>query len=154
MTTTRHAPALRALHTGLALTVVGAAAPFVDRVTTHALADHIAAGYPAYPQDRIDSAVSTWLVILSVIGALGVAGWIWTIRAVTTGKRWARWSATAMLALGTSVALTELLVRDTSGDTGLPGQLGWLGILPCVAGAVAVTMLWRGSARALRGASG
>ena len=155
MTTTRQQrSAVRAMYAGLALTVLATTAPYVDRVTSNVLAAHLRAGYPAFPEARIDSAVTTWLVVLSVVGAVGVAGWIWTIHAVTAGKGWARWAATAMLLLGTSAGLTGLLVRDTSGDTGLPALLGWLGILPCVAGAVAVTMLWRGSAGALPGASG
>jgi hypothetical protein len=154
MTTTRpRRPALRAMYAGLALTVLAASAPYVDRATSNVLAAHLRAGYPDFSPDRIDSAVTTWLVVLTVVGTVGVAGWICTIHAVTAGKRWARWLATAMLVLGTSAGLTGLLVRDTSGDTGLPALLGWLGILPCVAGAVAVTMLWRGSARALPGAS-
>jgi len=149
-----NAPALRAMGTGLALTVVAAVMPFVDRATTHLLADHIAAGYPGYPAARIDSAVSTWLVLLAGVGALGVAGWVWSIRAVASGARWARWTATALFLLGTTVALSALLVRDTSGDAGLPPLLGWLGILPCLAGAVAVTMLWRQPTHARPGASG
>jgi hypothetical protein len=52
-------------------------------------------------------------------------------------------AATAVFALGTSVALTALLVKDTSGDTGLAPLLGWVGMLPCLAGLGAVTMLWR-----------
>jgi hypothetical protein len=155
MTTTQpRRPALRAMYAGLALTVLVTIAPYVDRATGNVLADHLRAGYPDFSPARIDSAVTTWLVVLSFVGAVGVAGWIWTIHAVTAGKGWARWAATAMLVLGTSTWLTGLLVRDTSGDTGLPALLGWLGILPCVAGAVAVTMLWRGSAGALPGASG
>ena len=48
-----------------------------------------------------------------------------------------------MFCLGTAAALTALLVKDTSGDTGLPPLLGWIGTLPCLAGLVALTMLWR-----------
>ena len=40
------------------------------------------------------------------------------------GKRWARGAATAMFALGTGIALIDLLVKDTSGDAGLPPLLG------------------------------
>jgi len=143
--TQQHRPALAALYAGLALTIVAMIAPYVDRATGHVLADHIRAGYPTYSQERIDSAVTTWLVILSVVGALGIVSWIWTIWAVKSGKGWARWVATAMFALGTSVALTGLLVKDTSGDTGLAPLLGWIGMLPGLAGLVAVTMLWRRS---------
>jgi hypothetical protein len=154
MTTTRQQrSAVRAMYAGLALTVLATTAPYVDRVTSNVLAAHLRAGYPAFPEARIDSAVTTWLVVLSVVGAAGVAGWVWTIHAVSSGKRWARWVAAALLVLGTSVRLDLLLLRDTSGDTGLPALLGGLGILPCLAGAAAVTMLWRGFARALPGAS-
>ena len=82
---------------------------------------------------------------MSIIGALGVISWLWTIRTVHAGKRWARGAATVMFALGTSIALFDLFVKDTSGDTGLPPLLGWIGMLPCLAGLLAVTLLWRRS---------
>lgn len=47
-----------------------------------------------------------------------------------------------MFVLGTGVALFDLLVKDTSGDTGLPPLLGWTGMLPSLAGLLAVTLLW------------
>ena len=84
-------------------------------------------------------------VYLSVVGAFGIICWLGTIRAVKAGKRWARGAATAMLALGTGIAVIDLLVRDTSGDTGLPPLLGWAGMLPSLAGLLAVTLLWRRS---------
>ncbi len=56
-----------------------------------------------------------------------------------------RGAATAMFALGTGIALIDLLVKDTSGDTGLPPLLGWAGMLPCLAGLLTVTLLWRRS---------
>ena len=100
---------------------------------------------PAYTQARIDSAVTTYLVYLSVVGALGIVSWLGRYRAVKAGKRWARGAATAMFVLGTGIALIDLLIRDTSGDTGLPPLLGWAGVLPCLAGLLAVTLLWRRS---------
>jgi hypothetical protein len=108
------------------------------------LADHIRDGYPGYTQARVDSAATTWLVILTVVGALGLVCWLWTIWAVSAGKRWARWATSAMFVVGTSVALTALLVRDTSGDVGLAPLLGWIGMAPCLAGAAAVLTVWRG----------
>jgi hypothetical protein len=47
-----------------------------------------------------------------------------------------------MFALGTTIALIDLLIKDTSGDTGLPPLLGWAGTLPCLAGLLAVLLLW------------
>jgi hypothetical protein len=48
-----------------------------------------------------------------------------------------------MFVVGTSIALFNLLVQDTSGDTGLPPLLGWVGLLPSLAGLAAVILLWR-----------
>jgi hypothetical protein len=116
--------------------------PYVDRAMSTVLADHIRDGYPTYTDAQIDSGVNTWLVILSLVGALGITSWCLTIWALKSSKRWA---ASAMFAVGTSVALSALLVKDTSGDTGLAPLLGSIGVLPCIAGVVAVAMLWRPS---------
>ncbi|MFF0463867.1 hypothetical protein [Streptomyces mexicanus] len=128
---------------GLALTVLATTASYIDRDTTHLLADHIRAGYPTYTQARVDSAVTAYLVVLSVIGALGVLAWLTTAWAVKTGKRWARPAATVLFMLGAGIGLAGLLTKDTSGATGLPPELGWAGMTPCLAGVVAVILLWR-----------
>ena len=49
---------IAAMYAGLATTVIAAIIPYVDRVTSNTLADHIRAGYPTYPQARIDTASS------------------------------------------------------------------------------------------------
>lgn len=134
---------LAAMYTGLTTTIVAAIVPYIDRATTNSLAGHLRAGYPTYTQGRIDTAVTTYLVYLSIIGMLGVAGWVWIIHAISTGNRLARGAASAMFTLATIVALTGLLIKDTSGDTGLPHLLGWVGVLPCLPGLVAVALLWR-----------
>lgn len=123
--------AIAAMYVGVALTVVAMIVPYIDHATANVLADHIRAGYPTYSQARIDTAVTTYLVYVSIIGALAVICWLWTIRAINARKRWARGAATAMFALGTGIAQFDLLVKDTSGDTGLPPLLGWIGMLPC-----------------------
>ncbi|MFI0714719.1 hypothetical protein ACH4SK_29615 [Streptomyces inhibens] len=79
---------------------------------------------------------------MSVVWALAIA-WLWTIWAVKAGKRWARPAATVMFVLGMSVGLTGLLTKDTSGATGLPPMLGWVGMAPCLAGGLTVALLWR-----------
>lgn len=45
-------------------------------------------GYPGYSQAGVDSAVTAYLVYLSVVGALGVACWLWTIWAFNKSKQW------------------------------------------------------------------
>jgi hypothetical protein len=143
ITTQNERTAVGAMYAGLALTVVALIVLYVDHATGNALADHIRAGYPTYSQARIDTAVTTYLVYLSVVGGLGILSWLWTIWAVKAGKRWARAAATAVFALATGIALFDLLVKDTSGDTGLPPLLGWVGLLPCLTGLLAVMLLWR-----------
>jgi hypothetical protein len=130
------------MRAGLGLTVIAAIAPYVDRATTRLLADHIRAGYPDYTQIRVDSAVDLYVALLSVIGALGAAAWLWAMWSVKAGTGWARPVATVLLALGTGVGLVGLLTTDTSGDTGLPPALGWMGLAPCLAGLVAVGLMW------------
>lgn len=137
--------AIRAMYAGLGLTVVAMIVPYVDPAGVNGLAGHIGAGYPAYSQARIANAVSTYLIYLSVVGVLGIVCWLGTIWAVWSGKRWARWVATAIFAAATVVALTDLLIKDTSGDTGLPPLLGWIGMLPCLTGLLSVALLWRRS---------
>ncbi|GAA2378795.1 hypothetical protein GCM10010170_085030 [Dactylosporangium salmoneum] len=127
------------MYVGLGLTVVTMIVTYLARTR---LADHIRAGYPAYAQERIDTAAGTYLIYLTVLGALGIVCWFCSIWAVGTGKRWARGVATLVFALSASVALFNLLVRDTSGDTGLPPLLGWVGMAPCLAGLLAVVLLW------------
>ena len=146
MTASRHhRSAIRVMCGGLALTIVATALPFADRAGSSGLTGHLRAGYPAYSTERIDAAVDTYLIYLSIIGALGVACWLGTIWAVRARKAWARGVATTVSLAATTVALTGLLVRDTSGDTGLPALVGWTGMLPCLAGLVAVSLLWRRS---------
>lgn len=139
---TRPLSVLAALYAGLVLTVIAALAPLNDAVSDN-LADHIRAGYPHYTPARIDSAVTTYEVILTVIGVVGVLGWIAAIYAVTVGKPWAAGLATGLFVGGLGIALSDLFIRDTSGETGLSPLLGWLGVLPCLPGLASVVALWR-----------
>jgi hypothetical protein len=143
--TDRRRPAMAAMYTGLALTVVAIVVAYVDHATADVLAGHIRAGYPTYSPARVDSAATAWLAILTVVGALGLVCWVGSIWALASGRTWARGVATVVFVLAAGVALTDLLIKDTSGDTGLPPLLGWVGVAPSLAGLVAVTLLWRRS---------
>lgn len=128
---------------GLGLTIAATAVLYIDHATGNVLARHIRSGYPSYSKERIDTAVTTYLIWLSSVGALGIVGWLWAVWTVKARKPWARVAATVTFAIGTGVALFDLLVKDTSGATGLPPLLGWVGMAPCLAGLLATTMLWR-----------
>lgn len=144
MTSTRQSrPAIAVLYTGLALTLVATLTVYIDHAGANVLAGHIKAGYPSMDQASIDTAAMTYLVYLSVVGVLGAVGWLSTIWAAHKAKSWTRWLATGWFAFGASIAVFNLLVKDTSGDTGLHPLLGWAGMLPALAGLAAVVLVWR-----------
>lgn len=144
MTSTRQSrPAIAAMYTGLALTLVATIAVYIDHTGANVLAAHIKAGYPSFSQALIDEAAMTYLIYLSILGGLGALAWLSSIWAAHKAKSWTRWLATAWFALGASIAVFNLLIKDTSGDTGLPPLLGWAGMLPSLAGLAAVVLVWR-----------
>ncbi len=132
-----------AMHVGWMFTIAALAAVWVDHATANALAHHIQVSYPHYSKAHIDSAAATYIIYLSVVGALGLIAWLSSIRAVNQDKRWIRPAATLIFILATSLSLTDLLIRDTSGDTGLPALLGWIGMLPSLPGLVTLNLLWK-----------
>lgn len=95
-------------------------------------------GRSAAELDRDNGALLTYLY---GIGALGALCWLWMAWAVSRRKRWARPVATTIFVLAGGVALFNLLVQEY-GNTILPTPLGVLGVLPCLAGLVAVVPLW------------
>jgi hypothetical protein len=127
---------------GLALTVIVTAVPFFGSPVGELIFRHVEAGYPSYSVSAATTATMIYLVGLTVVGLIGMACWIVSLAATRAGKRWAPEIATVALVLAVSVGLFDLMVRDTSGDTGLPSLIGWLGLLPCLPGAFAVVVLW------------
>lgn len=136
-------PALLAAYAGLALTIAAIFVLYIDHATGNVLAAHIRHGYPDYSRSRINTAAMIYLVYLSILGGLGILAWLSTIWTIARGQRVARWLGTGLFVIGTSIALVNLLIRDTSGETGLPALIGWVGLLPSVARLVVVIMLWR-----------
>ncbi|NGP04814.1 hypothetical protein G6038_04800 [Rhodococcus sp. 14C212] len=82
-------------------------------------------------------------MILSVVGGLGLISWLVTIRAVRADRGWIRWAAPVVFVAAAGITLAGLTVTDTSGEVGLAPLLGWLLVLPCLAGVVAVVGLWQ-----------
>ncbi|GAB2598373.1 hypothetical protein [Pseudactinotalea suaedae] len=151
-TTTHTAPAhqRRALPTlwiGLALTLAVGVCVLLDGSTTQVLADHLRATYPAFGEEEVAAGAQTYVAILLTVTGLGAVGWLSTIGAARSGKTWTRWLATAALVFAVAVAAAGLTTVDTSGEVGLAPAMGWLLLLPCLPGLVAVTKLWRGGTR-------
>lgn len=135
-------PAIVAMYVGLALTVLAAAVVFFDQSIGGMLDAHTRAAYSgthAGELGTVNDAVRTYLY---VTGAIGVACWLWMIWAVRQHRRWARASATTIFVCAAGLALVNLLAEEY-GNTILPTTLGVVGVLPCLAGLVAVVLLWK-----------
>ena len=130
--------AVLAMYTGLALTVVAMLALVFDLASSGVLAEHLDEVYEGYASPPDKAAVAAYLFTL---GALGVVGWLWTVWALRRRKRWARLVATVLFLIASIVAVADLTVTEY-GQTILPIRVGLAGLLPCIAGLVAVVLLW------------
>jgi hypothetical protein len=133
--------AISTMSTGLALTVVASIAPYVDRDADNGLAGHIRAGYPTYSPARVDRATDIYLAYLTGLNLLAVGCWLAVMWAVVKDKGWAFRAAVLIFFAAVAINTFNLLVKDTSGDTGLPRALGWLGLLPCLPGLISLAVL-------------
>lgn len=129
------------LVTGAALTLSAAVLPMTGYFR-ELLGEHVRVGYPALDSAEVDSAVTAYVAILVAIGVAGLIGWGIALRAVRTGFRGTRWLMAALLATGALIAVSALTIRDTSGDVGLAPFFGWLLLVPCLPGLVALAS-WR-----------
>lgn len=137
--TTRRA--VEAMIVGLVLTLLALAAPIIDQLTTQNLAAHLHTVYAG--TGVAEPAAGAIVAYLVVVGALGTLSWVLTLRAVRRRRRGARPAATGLFLLATVLAVLDLTVSEYGNEPVLPGWLGVLGLLPCVAGLVAVVLLWR-----------
>lgn len=128
-----------ALWVGLGLTLLATVSAQLGKPL---ISEHIHSGYPSLAEDEIGAGMDFYATALTVVGVLGALGWIATIWWAHRGSRWIRWAAVVLALTGTTVALFAFLVRDTSGDTGLPPLIGAIGLLPCAAGLVAVVLMF------------
>ena len=137
---THERSAILTMYIGLALTVVAAIVPIIDQAWTDSLSQHLHDVYAGYDVDA--PATSAVLAYLATVGALGTLAWLWTLWAVNTQRHWARPVATVLFLLACGLAIVNLTVQEYD-QTILPMRLGLVGLLPCVAGLVAVVLLWR-----------
>jgi hypothetical protein len=126
---------------GLVLTVVAAVVPIVDQLTVHGIATHLNAVYAGTGVPP--PAASGPIVYLVVLEVFGILAWLVTIQAVRRGRRWARPVATGLLAVATVLAVMDLTASEYGTEPILPLWLGVVGLLPCLAGFVAIALMWR-----------
>lgn len=132
-----------AMWIGLACTVIATIAPFLGQDTSNGLAGHVRAGYPFYSSARVDTAVDTYLAYLTGVNAMGVMAWLAIMWAVNKEMRRTFRTALTIFVTAAAIGLFDLLIKDTSGDTGLPPVIGWIELLPCAPGLI-VLLLVRG----------
>ena len=138
--TIRGAP-VTVMGVGLLFTVITLIALIIDQASIQSIADHVDALYAPlalHPDPNV------LLGILYVTGLIGIVLWLATIWGARRQKRSARVAASFVFVVATSLALLVLFVSE-HGTQIFPTVWGIVGLLPSVAGLLAVILLWRGS---------
>jgi hypothetical protein len=131
-------PAVTAMGVGLLLTVITMIALIIDQTNGYSIADHVDALYAPL---RLHPDPNVLFGILYVTGVFGVLLWLTMIWAVRRHKRWARVIASIIFVVAASIALLALFVSEY-GTPIFPTSWGLFGLLPSIAGLVAVILLW------------
>jgi hypothetical protein len=127
-----------AMGIGLLLTLVMLTALVVDQMGVNSIAAHVAALYGPLNLHPDPSVLFDVLYVTSVVGILL---WVTMIWGVSRQKSWARIVVSIVFLTATSFALLVLFVSEF-GKRIFPAPVGILGLLPSIAGLVAVIELW------------
>ena len=133
--------AVTAMGIGLVLTVIALIALILDQMNGHTLAQHVEALYAPH---NLDPDPNVLFGYLYVVGVIGILLWLAAIRGVLQHKRGAKVIATIVFIVGISVGLFNAFVSEY-GMQIFPTLWGALGLMPSVAGLVAVIGLWTSS---------
>ena len=127
-----------AMGIGLLLTLVTLTALVVDQTSINSIADHVAGLYGPL---KLHPDPNVLFDILYVTSAIGILLWVTMIWGVSRQKAWARILVSIAFLTATSFALLVLFVSEF-GTRIFPAPVGILGLLPSIAGLVAVIQLW------------
>ncbi|GAB3709274.1 hypothetical protein [Nocardiopsis oceani] len=128
-----------ALSAGIVLTLVVLAALVADHLALHGIADRVRDHYA--PHGTVPDP-NLLFAYLYATGTIGVLTWFLTVRGAARRRPWAAPAATAVLLAAFGGALFNLLVSEY-GERILPAPWALLTLVPCLAGAVAVVLLWK-----------
>jgi hypothetical protein len=128
-------PAATAMGVGLLLTMVLLIALVIDQTSVNTIADHVDALYGPLNLHPDPNVLFGILYVTSVIGILLWVAMIWGVR---RQKGWARVVVSMVSLVATSFALLVLFVSEF-GSRIFPASVG---LLPAIAGLVAVILLW------------
>ena len=138
--------AVTAMGVGLLLSVATLIALIFDQTNGDGLALHVQDLYAPYDLNPDPNVLFGYLYVTTVVGILM---WLTTIWSVRHRKPGARVVATIVFVFGASLAFFNLVVSEY-GTQLFPTLWGFLGLLPSVAGLVAITLLWTPGAAKLK----
>lgn len=127
-----------ALSIGLALSLASIAGLLVDQMSVHSLADHVSAQYSPFGKVPDPDVLFAYLYITA---GLGVVVWMIALRGARRRKRWVPWLAGMTFVVGAALAVFNLVITE-HGTQVFPVLWSVLGLLPSVAGLIAVSLLW------------
>ena len=132
-----------ALRVGLALSLASAVGLFIDQTSAHSLAEHVSAQYSPYGAVPDPNVLFGYLYATA---GLAIAAWLIALRGVRSRKSWVRLFASVTFLVGAMLAVFNLVIREY-GTPIFPVLWSVLGLLPALAGLVAVRLLWTRASR-------
>ncbi|MFF2925869.1 hypothetical protein ACFVTP_26285 [Streptomyces celluloflavus] len=123
------------MYVGMGLTLLAAVVLIVDQAMSDTLTQQLRDAYPSYSASRMSTVKSSILTYLFTLGVAGLILWPWMAAANRKGKGWSRIAASVVFLLSTVIALYDFTQN-------FPLFVTLTGLLPCVAGLVAVAFLW------------
>lgn len=103
--------AVRLMWVGAAISAIGALTPLA---MTGTIRDRLRDDHPDWTKSQIDSGVAVGIAFAIVLGAIGVALWLWMAYTNGEGRSWARVVATVFGALGIVFGLLGLVRQDAT----------------------------------------
>lgn len=128
------------MYVGAALSVLLAALTFVDQVAVDGITDALWDKYPDYTSGEIATDAGATAAALYVLAGLGLVCWL--LLATATRRGWRRTRLTAAIVFGLALVASLSMAYAP-----MPGYLATAHWLPCVAGIVALVMLWAPKAK-------
>ena len=132
-----------ALRVGLALSLASAVGLFIDQTSVHSLAEHVSAQYSPYGAVPDPNVLFGYLYATA---GLAIAAWLIALRGVRSRKSWVRLFASVTFLVGAMLTVFNLVIREY-GTPIFPVLWSVLGLLPSLAGLVAVRLLWTRASR-------
>jgi hypothetical protein len=125
--------AVRLMYSGA---VVSAISFILGLVTIGNLKHTIRTQHPHYTASQVNTAATSSIALIVVVGLIGIGLWIWMARANQAGKNWARITGTVLFGIDT-LDLLGLFAERPAALSVVFAVVTWL------IGLGAVIMLWR-----------